>query len=81
MPSTAATTLLHTHRVSFAIRNDVPGKLLNKALDNCHDALIRRFARASSTEELRTLCREASQAGAPSAAYWAKLTHPAAEAD
>lgn len=52
---------------------------MNKALDDRHEAAIRRFARASSSAQVRELWLEAFEQGRIPGAYWALLTHAATE--
>ncbi|HUA78263.1 MAG TPA: DUF2325 domain-containing protein [Acetobacteraceae bacterium] len=68
---------LHATAVSLASRHDQAAKLLNKALDRRHHAVINQFAKAKSEEEVRGLWREAVGSGEIPGAYWAALTHPA----
>jgi Uncharacterized protein conserved in bacteria (DUF2325) len=70
---------LHGLGVRAAGKHDLVGKLLNKALDNRHEAAIRRFAKASNTVHLKALWLEAFEQGGISGAYWAVLTHPATD--
>lgn len=70
---------LHGRAVTAAGRNDVAGKLLNKMLDKRHEAPIKRFARATTVEEVRVLWQEALERGDIPGAYWAVFTHPATD--
>ncbi|MDO9713277.1 DUF2325 domain-containing protein [Paracraurococcus lichenis] len=70
---------LHGLAVSLAGRHDQAGKLLNKALDERHRAVVRRFDAATEAEGVRQLWREALEAGDIPGAYWAALTHPATD--
>ncbi|MBD0273611.1 MAG: DUF2325 domain-containing protein, partial [Acetobacteraceae bacterium] len=70
---------LHTIAVSVAGREGPAARLLGKALDEQHRAAIRRFDKAADAAALRALWREAAQAGEIPGAYWAVLTHPAAD--
>ena len=70
---------LHGRGVSLASRPDMAGKLLHKALDDCHQVTIKRYARAKSPEALRALWREDVKSGDIPGGYWAVLTHPASE--
>ena len=74
---TASDHTLHSSGVRAAGNHDLAGKLLNKALDNRHEAAIRRFAKASSAAEVRALWQEAFEQGGIPGGYWAVLTHPA----
>ena len=70
---------LHSSGVRAAGKHDLVGKLLNKALDNRHEAAIRRFAKASSAAQVRALWLEAFEQGGIPGGYWAVLTHPATD--
>jgi hypothetical protein len=70
---------LHGLAVVLANRQDVGSKLLNKALDERHRTTIRRFDAARDIGSLRALWRAATDAGDVPRAYWAVLTHPAAD--
>ncbi|MDO9713068.1 hypothetical protein, partial [Paracraurococcus lichenis] len=70
---------LHGLAVSLAGRHDQAGKLLNKALDERHRVVVRRFDAATEVEGVRQLWREALEAGDIPGAYWAALTHPATD--
>jgi len=70
---------LHGQGVSLAGRHDRAAKLLTKALDQRHRQAIRQFDKATSATELRALWRAAVEAGEIPGAYWAALTHPAAD--
>src|ERR1700709_2269263 len=50
---------LHSSGVIAAGKHDLVGKLLNKALDHRHETVIRRFAKASTTAQVRELWLEA----------------------
>jgi hypothetical protein len=76
---TASDNVLHHSGVRAAGRHDLIGKLLNKALDNRHEATIRRFAKASDTTQVRGLWLEAFEQGNIPGGYWAVLTHPATD--
>jgi hypothetical protein len=76
---TASDNVLHHSGVRAAVRHDLIGKLLNKALDNRHEATIRRFAKASDTTQVRELWLEAFEQGNIPGGYWAVLTHPATD--
>src|SRR5271163_2605672 len=60
---TASDHDLHGRGVRAASRREDGGKLLNKALDNRHEAAIRRFARAGTPTELRALWKHALDQG------------------
>jgi hypothetical protein len=70
---------LHSSGVLAAGKHDLVGKLLNKALDNRHEAAIRRFAKASNVTQVRALWQEAFEQGGIPGGYWALLTHPATD--
>ena len=76
---TATDHTLHARAVSAAGKSDVAGKLLNKLLDKRHEAPIKRFARATTVEEVRALWLEALESGDIPGAYWAVFTHPATD--
>jgi Uncharacterized protein conserved in bacteria (DUF2325)/Capsule biosynthesis GfcC len=76
---TASDNVLHANGVRAAGSHDFFGKLLNKTLDDRHEATIRRFAKVSSTAQLRELWFEAFEQGNIPGGYWAVLTHPAAD--
>jgi hypothetical protein len=75
----ASDNVLHHSGVRAAGRHDLIGKLLNKALDNGHEATIRRFAKASDTARVRELWLKAFEQGNIPGGYWAVLTHPATD--
>ena len=75
----ASDNILHGRGVRSAGKHDLVGKLLNKMLDNRHEASIRRFAKASSTAQVRELWSEAFEQGNIPGGYWAVLTHPATD--
>jgi hypothetical protein len=76
---TASDHTLHSSGVRAAGQHDWVGKLLNKALDNRHEAAIRRFAKASNATQVRALWLEAFEQGGIPGGYWAVLTHPATD--
>jgi len=69
---------LHGRGVGLASRRDIAGKLLNKALDDRHQAAIKRYGRAKCAAELALLWREDVKSGDIPGGYWAVLTHPSA---
>jgi hypothetical protein len=75
----ASDNILHGRGVRAAGKHDLVGKLLNKMLDNRHEASIRRFAKASSAARVRELWLEAFEQGNIPGGYWAVLTHPATD--
>ena len=76
---TASDHTLHSSGVRAAGKHDLVGKLLNKALDNRHEAAIRRFAKASTPAQVRALWLQAFEQGGIPGGYWALLTHPATD--
>lgn len=70
---------LHHVAVSAVATRGPLTKQIQKALDRRHQAAINRFGRASSAEELQRCWDEATQASEIPGAYWAALTHPAAD--
>jgi hypothetical protein len=76
---TASDHTLHSFGVNAAGKHDLIGKLLNKALDNRHEATIRRFSKASSSVQVRDLWLEAFEQGGIPGGYWAVPTHPATD--
>ena len=76
---TASDNILHGRGVRSAGKRDLVGKLLNKMLDNRHEASIRRFAKASNAAQVRELWLEAFEQGNIPGGYWALLTHPATD--
>ena len=76
---TASDHTLHSSGVRAAGKRDLVGKLLNKALDNRHEASDQAFAKASNATQLRTLWREAFEQGGIPGGYWAVLAHPATD--
>ncbi len=76
---TASDHALHSRGVRAAGQRDLAGKLLNKALDRRHEAVLKRFARLGTAAELRTLWNTCMEEGEISGAYWAVISHPAAD--
>ncbi|NOG71389.1 DUF2325 domain-containing protein [Roseicella sp. DB1501] len=70
---------LHGIGVGLASRQDNGGRLLHKTLDERHRIALRRFAAARDRAALQAAWREAVEAGEIPGAYWAVLTHPAAD--
>ena len=70
---------LHGRAVRAAGRRELAGKLLDKMLAKRHEAHLKRFARAKTVDEVRRLWGEALARGDIPGAYWATLTHPAAD--
>lgn len=75
----ASDHVLHSRGVRAAGQRDLAGKLLNKALDRRHDVMIKRFARLSSTQDIRQLWLECLERGEIAGAYWAVVSHPATD--
>src|SRR5262245_28837092 len=69
---------IHREGVHYASVPGVPTKLLNKALEQRHIAVIRKFNEHKTEGELREAWERAKREGAVEGAYWAILTHPAA---
>jgi hypothetical protein len=76
---TATDHALHSLGVHSAGQHDLVGKLLHKLLDNRHETAIKRFAKASTTAEVRDLWLGAFEQGGIPGGYWAVLTHPATD--
>ena len=74
---TASDHTLHARAVAATGQKDLAGKLLNKVLDRRHEAHIKRFAKAKTMEDVRSLWRAALERGEIPGAYWATLSHPA----
>jgi hypothetical protein len=72
---------LHGRGVGLALRQDLAGKLLNKALDDRHQVTIKRYSRAKIEMELRALWQGDVRAGDIPGGYWAVMTHPLAGHD
>jgi hypothetical protein len=70
---------LHSIAVGLCIKPQAGSKLLNKALNRKHRAIIKRFAAATAPEELKGLWQEFLEKGDIPGAYWALLTHPSAD--
>jgi hypothetical protein len=70
---------LHSYGVNGAANRDFIGKQLNKMLDARHEVAVRRFAKASTREQVRELWLEAFEQGGIPGGYWAVLTHPATD--
>jgi hypothetical protein len=78
-PAIATDHGVHCWGVFAASRRDDGGKLLNKVLDKRHEAAIRRFTKAETPTQLRTLWKQALDHGDIAGPYWALLTHPATD--
>jgi hypothetical protein len=72
---------LHGRGVGLAGRQDMAGKLLNKALDERHQVTIKRYGRAKTEAELRAFWQQDVRAGDIPGGYWAVMTHPLAGHD
>lgn len=70
---------LHTVAVAAAGKREQPARHIHKALDRRHRLALNQAAKAKSAEELRLYWQEAMQRGEIPGAYWAVLTHPAAD--
>lgn len=70
---------IHASAVLVAGKHPEGAKLLSKALDRRHRAAIGRFEKAKTADEVRSLWQEALSRGDIPGAYWAALTHPAAD--
>jgi hypothetical protein len=68
---------LHKRGVTLAGRHDGPGRLLDKALEERHRLIVRRFTTAHTEAELRDKWAEALADAEIAGGYWATLTHPA----
>jgi hypothetical protein len=68
------------HKIGVAMSSDPAkgAKILHKALDSRHAAIVKRLGTASGCAEVRRLWEEARAKGEIPGAYWAVLTHPAA---
>lgn len=66
---------IHHDAVQRSSDGGVVTKALNKALDQRHDLVIQRFAKARGAEALEALWDEALKLGEIPGAYWAMLTH------
>ena len=67
---------LHARAVGLCSRHNASSKLLQKALDHRHEAVIKRFARLRGEAAAMQGWAEARRAGDIPGAYWAVLTHP-----
>lgn len=76
---TASDHALHGRGVRAAGQRDIAGKLLNKALDRRHEAVLKRFARLTTAAELRAMWNACLDEGEISGAYWAVISHPATD--
>lgn len=76
LAKTASEHEIHSLAVRGAGMRGLPGKLLHKMLDKRHEIYVRRFAKADTLEEVRTLWRACLDKGEVPGAYWAVMTHP-----
>ncbi len=67
---------LHSRAVGLCNQHNASSKLLQKALDQRHDTVIKRFARLQGEAAVMQAWAEARRAGDIPGAYWAALTHP-----
>ncbi len=68
---------VHQAAVSTAMRGGAGAKALTKALDDQHAATVRRFASASTADELGELWSSTRSTGEVPGAFWTAMTHPA----
>jgi hypothetical protein len=76
--SSATEHEVHATGVRAASKPREGAKQLHKALDRRHRLAIARFDKAKELDEVRRLWRDALEQGEIPGAYWAALTHPAA---
>ncbi len=69
---------IHTLGVGYASVQGFASKLLTKALDQKHAAVIKRFSAFKSEDDIRLAWKNARQECAVEGAYWAIATHPMA---
>lgn len=67
---------LHGQAVGMCLTQGPAAKLLQKALDQRHEIVIKRFARRSGEAAIMEAWSDARRAGDIPGAYWAVLTHP-----
>ncbi len=67
---------LHAQAVGLCGQHSRAAKLLQKALDQRHETVIKRFARLQGEAAVLQAWAEARRAGDIPGAYWAVLTHP-----
>src|SRR5262245_36253608 len=70
---------LHVRAVKTASQRGNSAKILNNALDDKHESFIKRFAKVTTTIDLRALWNQALERGEIPGAYWALLTHRASD--
>jgi Uncharacterized protein conserved in bacteria (DUF2325) len=71
---------VHHEAVGLASQGGAVAKALHKLLDQRHDSVVQRFAKARDPHSLTTLWEEALRQGEIPGAYWAMLTHRDASA-
>src|SRR5262245_5481973 len=69
---------LHSKGVALAGKRSPAAKLLSKALDRRHRLALNQFTKADTVAQVRRLWDDAVQRGDIPGAYWAVITHPAA---
>lgn len=69
---------LHGRGVLLASQHDGLAKLLHKALDRKHRTTIARFEKGGALDDVRLQWQQSVKQGDIPGAYWAALTHPAA---
>ena len=67
---------LHSRAVGLCSQHNASSKLLQKALDQRHEIVVKRFARLQGEAAVMQGWAEARCAGDIPGAYWAVLTHP-----
>ncbi len=67
---------LHSQAVGLCSQHNASSKLLQKALDQRHETVIKRFARLLGEPAVMQAWAEARGAGDIPGAYWVVLTHP-----
>jgi hypothetical protein len=67
---------IHTAGVKYASIEGFPSKLLTKALDEKHAAVVRKLSSAQDENVLRDCWATARRDGMVEGAYWAIATHP-----
>jgi hypothetical protein len=72
---------LHGRAVLLAGTRETASKLLQKALDRRHRAMVAQFSKARDAEEVRAYWSNAVQRAEIPGAYWAVLTHPQSTED
>jgi len=72
---------LHGRAVLLAGKREVASKLLQKALDRRHRAVIAQFSKARDVQEVSVLWLNAVEKAQIPGGYWAVLTHPQSTED